>query len=201
MFFGLKTKHRLSAVALSLFLIAHLINHLAGLLGQEAHIETMALLRKIYRQFFIELILLSMIAWQMTSGVILFLRKRKQKKDIVLWAQGLSGLYLVFFTFIHVCAVLGARIYGLDTDFRFAAAGMHVSPWEWFFVPYYFFAVFSLFIHVGCAVFLRKRNIFFLICFLGVGLMVSGVIVIMLLGGIYPVQIPNEYLSLFPRNF
>ena len=73
--------------------------------------------------------------------------------------QVLSGLVLGSFLSIHVSAVLAGRwLQGLDTNFHFAAAGLHIAPFGWFFAPYYFVGVSALGIHLACALWWRLAH-------------------------------------------
>jgi succinate dehydrogenase/fumarate reductase cytochrome b subunit len=65
--------------------------------------------------------------------------------------QVLSGLYLSFFLFYHIRAVmLGRYVWNVETDFHFAAWGVKNSPADWFFIPYYSLSVLCVFIHIAC---------------------------------------------------
>jgi len=198
---ALRTLHRASAGALGIFLLLHIANHLVGLTGETAHIQLMGRIRPIYRNAWIEPVLLGLLLWQGLSGVVLVIRGWRARHGFVGWAQALSGLYLAAFLF-HVAAVLtGRAIYHLDTDFRFAAAGFHVPGWPWFFTPYYFLALFALFSHLGCALFWnlpesRARRLIVPGALLFGGL-VGGAVVLSLAGWLYPVDIPARYLATF----
>lgn len=118
--------------------------------------------------------------------------------------QAISGLYVAVFTANHVIAVLAGRwALGLDTDFRFAGAGMHVPPFQWFFIPYYWLGVVAIFSHVGCALHwsLFERNIAFartvLWTFIVAGAALGTAIVAALAGALYPVNIPAPYLETY----
>ncbi len=155
----LRNLHRLSAIFIATFLCVHITNHLSGLAGVEAHIAFMGIARSVYRIYLIEFALLSAIGFQIASGITLVIRGWKQRRGFVSWLQAFSGLYLALFLLIHVGAIIyGRAILGLDTNFRYAAAGFHVPPWQWFFAPYYFLAVASLFTHVGCAVYWKLAS-------------------------------------------
>lgn len=200
----LRGLHLCSALAIGLFLLVHLGNHLVGLQGQQAHVDYMAAARGFYRNGILEPILLALIAWQTLSGVTMVIRGWKGRQGKVAWLQALSGLYLAFFLLNHVGAVLVGRGWlGLDTDFRFAAAGFFVPPWQLFFAPYYFLAVFCLFAHIGCALYwlvgphreaLGKR---ILAGFVGVGGLISLAIVLSLAGFLFPVDIPAAYRATY----
>jgi hypothetical protein len=105
--------------------------------------------------------------------------------------------------FIHVAAVLlGRAVYGLDTNFHFAAAGLHVQPFQYFFAPYYLLAVLALFTHLGCAlswyvgssIGLRASVVALSMC---VGVVMSTLILAALMGGIYPYEVPQQYKNTY----
>ncbi len=184
---ALRTLHRASAMALALFLGAHVLGHLAGLAGAAAHQAVLEALRSIYRQPVVEGLLLAGVLFQAGSGLALLWRGWRQRKGVVALAQALSGAYLSLFLMIHVAAVLVARQQGVDTNLQFAAAGMHTPPWQWFFGPYYFLAVLALCTHVGCALYWnlpRSQGAPALAAALVVGLVLAATLVVMLAGGL-----------------
>lgn len=150
---ALRPMHRASAIALASFLAAHLLGHLAGLAGAAAHQSVLETLRLVYRQPLVEGLLLGCVLFQVGSGLTLLWRGRGQRRGGVAWMQAISGGYLALFLLVHVTAVWVGRFQGVDTNLQFAAAGMHTPPWQWFFGPYYFLAVWALGTHVGCALY------------------------------------------------
>jgi succinate dehydrogenase/fumarate reductase cytochrome b subunit len=89
---------------------------------------------------------------QLFSGLRLLLARWRNADGIVAWLQIASGAYLAAFLTIHVLSVLVARYsLGLETDFGFAAAGLHNPTSIWFFAPYYAGSMIALFTHVGYA--------------------------------------------------
>lgn len=202
---SVRTLHRMSALALLLFLASHMLNHVAGVQGQSTHQSVMAVLRQFYRHPAIEPLLLGLFLWQALSGLHLVWRGWGRRSGFIAQFQAVTGTYLAVFLLVHVGAVMNGRFGGLDTDFRFAAAGLHVEPYQWFFMPYYFLAVFCLFGHAGCAIYWQaksvsdasKRSIL-------AGCMVAGTIfgaaiVASLSGLLYPVDIPVEYRNSFSQ--
>ena len=195
------TLHRHSACLIAAFIVIHLGNHLIALNGIDAHIATMEALRNIYRQPLIELLLLTCVAFQIGSGLIFIKRRWHQRTDFYDRLQAISGGYLAFFLLNHVGAVLlGRSLLDLDTNFYFAAAGLHVNPFQYFFVPYYFLAVVAIFCHLACAArwLLRERltpqardRISYIV--MAVGIVVSCLIMLAMTGTLYPVEIPTEY--------
>lgn len=193
----LKTAHRVSAFVVGIFVVLHLANHLVGLTGQQSHIHFMKIVRPIYRNDIVEAGLLSLLAWQIFSGIRLLVNRWRNNDGIVAWLQIISGAYLALFLIIHVCSVLFARTnLEIDTNFNFAAAGLHTPNGALFFAPYYAGSFLALFTHIGCALSWRfysdnrKAQLRLIQFFAGLGLG-FGVLVVMGLGGIlYDVKLP-----------
>jgi succinate dehydrogenase/fumarate reductase cytochrome b subunit len=189
---ALRTLHRASALALALFLLVHLLGHLAGLAGAAAHQEVLEVMRSVYRQPVVEGLLLAGVLFQAVSGLTLLWRGWHQRRGAVAWAQAVSGGYLSLFLLIHVAAVLVARQQGVDTNLQFAAAGMHMPPWQWFFGPYYFLAVLALGTHVGCALYWNlpeRQRALALAAALVVGVLLATTLVVMLAGGFRGIEV------------
>lgn len=145
-----KKIHYLSGVTITLFIGLHLFNHFCGIFGADKHIEVMNALRLVYRNVFIETILLSAVLIQIISGIKLFNSRRKfsiaKFEKLQIW----TGLYLAVFLVIHLGAVLSGRLFlHLDTNFYFGAAGLNTFPFSLFFMPYYGLAVLSFFGHIA----------------------------------------------------
>lgn len=148
----MKTKqiHYISGLFISIFVSLHLLNHSISIFGSEKHIAFMHVLRIVYRNIFIETILMLAIATQIVSGIKLFIKKRKIAKSFFDQIQVWSGLYLSVFLVIHLSAVFTGRIYlHLDTNFYFGVAGLNTYPYYFFFIPYYAFAIISFFAHLA----------------------------------------------------
>ncbi|WP_075791779.1 hypothetical protein [Massilia putida] len=187
--------HRAIGTVLAVFVTAHIANHLAALAAVEAHVRFMERARLVYRQPVVEAVLLLCVVLQAASGLRMLWTGRRRRRTVLAWLQAGSGAYLALFLAIHVGAVLVARIAGgLDTNFYFAAAGLHVWPFVLFFTPYYFLAVVALFVHLGCAL-RRGRAVVALAS--AAGIVVAGLIVAALMGSLYPVEIPANYLQTF----
>ena len=149
---SLRRAHAISALILALFVAAHMLNHAVGLFGEERHIAFMGLLRHGYRAWPIEALLIALLAWQASSGIVMLVRGWRGRRGAIAWAQALSGGYLALFLLVHISAVLNARANGIDTDVRFAGQGLSAGL-AWFFIPYYGLAVTALATHLGCALF------------------------------------------------
>ena len=191
--------HRAGGALLAVFVAVHIGNHLAALAGVEAHVRFMDAARRVYRQPVVEAVLLLCVVLQAASGLRMLWTGRQRRRGMLAWLQAGSGAYVALFLAIHVGAVLAGRMSGLDTNFFFAAAGLHVWPFVVFFVPYYFLAVAALFVHVGCALARRagERRVVVAALAAGVGVITAAVIVTMLAGGVYRVDIPQAYLKTY----
>ena len=201
---SLRKLHALSAVLIAVFACVHIANHLAAAAGVASHIAFMDAARTVYRQRVVEVVLLSCIAFQVISGLSLVIRGWKQRRGLIPWLQAISGTYLAFFLLMHVGAVLFGRFaLGLDTNFYFAAAGFHVPLFPFFFAPYYFLGVVALFTHLGCAAYWHAEGRPHAVrTILLVGPIVAGaaaalLIVLMLAGALFPVDIPAQYKATY----
>ena len=200
----LRTLHRSSAIVIAVFALFHITNHLAGLVGVATHIAFMEAARVVYRNLVVEIVLLLCVAFQVGSGLTLVLRGWRQRRGFVPWLQALSGAYLSFFLLVHVSAVLSGRVLlNLDTNFYFAAAGFHVPPYPYFFVPYYFLAVVALFTHLGCAAYwqVQDRSRWVRVSVVavpaGVSIVVALLIVLLMAGKLAPVDVPAKYRATY----
>lgn len=203
----LRTLHAISATVITTYAIVHIANHLAALDGIATHIAFMEAARSVYRIRFVEAVLLACVLFQVLSGLWLVARGWRQRRGAVAWLQAVAGAYLAFFLLVHVSSVLFGRLsLGLDTNFYFAAAGFHVRPFEIFFAPYYLFGVLALFTHLGCPAYWRAKSSgrsspsVFIALPVAVGALASLVIVLVLAGEFYRVEIPPEYKATYlPR--
>jgi succinate dehydrogenase/fumarate reductase cytochrome b subunit len=197
--------HRLAAIVSGLYLLVHLANHLVALGGIEAHIAFMEVVRKVTRVPAVEALLLAAVTVQMGSGLRLLWRRRGQRRLPFDRLQAVSGAYLAFFLAVHVVSVLSGRgLLRLDTNFYFAAAGLHVWPYPLFFVPYYGLAVAALFVHLACALRRRlparvPRDARDRLGWSGiaVGAVLAVLIVAAFSGAFYPVELPSAYRATF----
>lgn len=146
----IKKIHYLSGLTITIFIGLHLFNHFCSIFGSNRHIEIMNALRLIYRNIYIETILLVAVLVQIVSGLKLFKTNRKIAKSNFEKLQIWTGLYLVIFFIIHLSAVLvGRYLLHLDTNFYYGVAGLNSFPTNLFFIPYYGLAIISLFGHIA----------------------------------------------------
>lgn len=193
--------HYFSGILLTMFIGLHLLNHLFSLSGADAHIAFMQSLRVVYRNVFIETILLTAVVLQIITGVqqVRSLRKRDSQfwEKLPIW----SGLYLAFFLLIHVSAVLTGRfLLHLDTNFYFGAAGLNAFPLNFFFVPYYSFAIVAFFAHIAAIHRQKmKRSVLSISpetqskLILGAGFLMAWVLMYGLTNGFQGIEIPETY--------
>lgn len=201
----LHTLHRTSACVIGAFVAAHIVNHLLAIQSPEAHIAFMEAFRQIYRLPVVEIVLLGCVVFQIGSGVYFIKARWGLRRGFFEQVQSASGGYLAYFLLAHVGAVLfGRSILKLDTNFYYAAAGMHVWPFQFYFIPYYFLAVVAIFGHVACALHWLARNRLStaarnaLGCAaLVVGVSVSTLIVTAFAGGFHPIHIPEAYRATY----
>jgi succinate dehydrogenase/fumarate reductase cytochrome b subunit len=188
--------HRTAATVVGIYVIVHVLNHLLALRGIGAHIAFMEAARKVTRIPAVEALLLLGVAVQAGSGLRLLWRRRGQRRLALGRLQALSGAYLAFFLAVHVVSVLfGRAVLHLDTNFYFAAAGLQVSPYPLFFVPYYGLAVAALFAHLACA--LRRRFDGLAWGGIAAGVVAAILIVASFSGVFYPVDLPPAYRATF----
>lgn len=144
--------HRASAFVIGVYALAHLANHLAAVDSVASHIAFMDKLRLVTRVPAVEALLLACVLFQAVSGLALAARRRGQRRAPFDRLQALSGVYLAFFLLVHVGSVLAGRfVQEVDTNFHFAAAGLHVAPFQLFFFPYYGLAVLAFGVHLAAA--------------------------------------------------
>ena len=141
--------HRLGAIILIAFITSHLCVHLFALIGPEAHSRALSAVQWIYRNPIGEPFLFFVIALQVFSGMRQ-MRFRHQNRWAI--AQSISGAYLLFFLVIHSGAALFTRyVYGLETNFYWAAGTLYFDPIKWGFFPYYGAAIIAFFTHLATA--------------------------------------------------
>ena len=202
----LNRMHRYTAIILTIYALFHVVNHLIGYYGAEAHIAYMQSLREVYLYALVEVGLMASIGVQASTGFYFVLRRWSARHSFFDYLQAFSGLYLAVFMISHVAMVMNARMsYGLDTNFYFAAAGINVEGLKgYLFTTYYFLAVAAIFTHLSAAarwwfIFINLRpyaNAAAAVIIL-VGLCVSSFIVAIYSGAFYDLNIPAIYFQAY----
>jgi hypothetical protein len=109
--------HGVSALAiLLLFVGPHIGNHLAGFWNGPAHVEIMNAVRHVYRDDFVQPILLALIGFQILSGTVLVQRRMRMPSDFFGTLQTMGGVYIGVYLLAHMTAVFAARDAGTDTN-------------------------------------------------------------------------------------
>lgn len=145
--------HRISALIIGTYAFFHIANHLMALYNESLRIEFMKGYREFYRFLPLEVLLLTCIAYQGSSGIYFIISRWKQRSGFFVKAQALSGGYLEFFLIVHVAAnLLGRTGMSMNFNFNYAAAGMYIMQYHFFFYLFFFLAVVAIFTHVGCAI-------------------------------------------------
>ncbi len=198
----IKSLHYISGILITIFIGLHLFNHAYAILGVEKHVVLMSALRKIYRNPYVEPLLLGAVVVQVISGIKL-LFKKQTRKGFYDKLHVYSGLYLAFFLVIHVSAVLTGRFHGFDTNFYYSATTLNFFPFYMFFFPYYILAIFSFFGHIAAIHYKKmKKNILSISPLVQANLILlfGTIVVIMILLGqtnfFMGVSFPSEYIKL-----
>lgn len=152
----LRVMHGATAVAILIaFLAPHLGNHLSALWGDGVHLRIMHVLRVVYRNGWVEPLLIGIIALQVISGLVLSRPKTRVAADFLGTLQVASGIYLAIFLLSHVNSVFTlARYFGTDTTWAWATGapnGLAADPWNVRLIPHYALGVLLLFAHLCCA--------------------------------------------------
>jgi hypothetical protein len=146
--------HGISAAVLVLFVSFHLFNHLMGLIGPDVHKSVMAAGRTVYRNDFVQPLLVAAFLFQVASGFRLAWHWSGERADGFRVFQIASGLYLLFFVVGHMNSVfIYARSYmKIDTNWMFAVggpAGIIADPWNIRLLPHYWLGVFLVLGHLA----------------------------------------------------
>jgi succinate dehydrogenase/fumarate reductase cytochrome b subunit len=145
----MKAVHRAAAVLLASFIVVHLGVHLTALGGSSMHLAALHSVQWVYRNTLGELLLILAIVTQIATGA-----RRLQFAETRGWAkaQAVSGVYLIFFLVVHTGAALYTHhIYGLETNFYWAAGSLHYAPIKYGFAIYYVSAIIAVFAHWAAA--------------------------------------------------
>ncbi len=197
-----KNPHRITGIVVSVFVVAHLLNHSMAWFGIETHQRILESLRVVYRQPFIEFLLVACFIFQAVSGFI-FIKKiwRKKSKTTFERIQIYTGIVFGIFIIQHIAATLiQRRIFGFDTNFYFASRVVLEFPFKLYFIPYYFLGIMAFALHVAnvhrskitsIVGEVRAKWHFYLI--LTAFLCISVLILYVFMGGRFEINIPNQY--------
>ena len=149
-----RVAHGITGSLILLYVCFHIINHLFGLVGPEAHAAVMDAGRKVYRARSVEPLLVALMLFQVIGGLYLAWRWSASALDFQKTFQIASGFYLSMFILGHMNSVfLYARTYlGIQTDWAFATGaptGLIHDAWNIRLLPHYLLGVFFVLAHLG----------------------------------------------------
>jgi hypothetical protein len=151
----LRMAHGTSALLIVLiFLGWHLLNHASAALSPEFNQAMMSTLRKWYRSEFVQPALVTLILFQVVSGVMLFWRATAERSDLYRTLQMSTGAFLTAFIVSHLNSVfiLGRAVTKADTTFLWASGaplGLLPDAWNVRLIPHYSLGVLFVITHMG----------------------------------------------------
>ena len=198
--------HRIGACILLVFILGHLGVHLTALLGISAHQSSLTLVQSVYRNPVGETLLVLVIVMQIISGAAKLKRTgRSGQSGLSGWAlvQVISGAYLLFFLTVHTsAAVYTHTLFGLETDFYWAAGSLHFAPIKYAFAVYYFLAILAFFSHLAAACHYIFPTFGVLAKALPVvGAAIGALIIAPFSGALYEIEIPENVEDYYERYF
>jgi hypothetical protein len=152
---ALRVAHGTSALLIVLIFLAwHLLNHMSAAFSLEFNEVMMNSLRKRYRSELVQPLLVTLMLFQVVSGVILFWRATATRSDLCRTLQTSTGAFLTAFIVSHLNAVfiLGRAVTKVDTTFLWASgapAGLLPDPWNVRLIPHYSLGVWFVVTHMG----------------------------------------------------
>jgi hypothetical protein len=190
---GTRRVHRMFIVLLIAFAIAHLMINLTALEGLAFYNQAAGWFRLLWRTPVAEPILVSLLAMQLVSGMLLAFDASAGRSTVDHLAQITAGLLLGSFLVSHTTAVavLGRTILDHGPAFTFASAGPNGllgSTQGAELYPYYGLAVVALLVHLARPLRLwMQRTVgasparFAAVALVGTGVVVSALLLIALL--------------------
>ncbi len=149
-----RVAHGVAAALILIYVLFHLTNHLLGLLGPDVHAAVMKMGRQVYRSPFVEPILVTVLLFQVFSGLRLAWRWSSLRTDAFRVFQIGSGAYMAAFILAHLnSAFVAARaVRHIETDWAWATSaptGLIHSAWSIRLVPHYALGVFFVLAHLS----------------------------------------------------
>lgn len=146
--------HGLTAAILSLYVLFHIINHLFGLSGPDAHAAVMKIGRVVYRSNLGEPLLVAAMLFQIGTGLYLAWRWSAAAQGFHRTYQVASGAYLSLFILGHMNSVFiyARSVLGIPTDWNFAIGaptGLIYDTWNIRLLPHYALGVFFVLSHMA----------------------------------------------------
>ena len=151
----LRVAHGTSALLIVLvFLAWHLLNHASAAFSPAFNQAMMSALRKWYRSELVQPVLVTLMLFQVASGVVLLWRATAARKDLYGTLQTCTGVFLAAFIVSHLNAVfiLGRAVTRVDTTFLWASGapvGLLPDAWNVRLIPHYSLGVWFVITHMG----------------------------------------------------
>ena len=151
----LRVAHGTSALLIVLIFLAwHLLNHASAAFSLEFNQAMMSTLRKWYRSELVQPVLVTLMLFQVVSGLILLSRATAGRSDLYRTLQTSTGAFLSAFIVSHLNAVfiLGRAVTKVDTTFLWASGapvGLLPDPWNVRLIPHYSLGVWFVITHMG----------------------------------------------------
>ena len=191
----LSALHRFLGLSLIVFIISHFANHVALFWGVEQHLAAQDALRKIYRNPFVEPVLIAGFALQLSLGLRLLLRQGWPRR---FWPrlQLASGVVLILFLVQHVGAALYTRAVwpSIDTNIYWAASVVSQTHSALYFVPYYVLGIAAVFAHIAAFLATKKRLQRHACALCALGAVFSISLVLTLAGAFFGIDLPPPYV-------
>lgn len=210
----LRLVHRLTALIVLIFLAVHISHHLSGIFGVEFYNDLQKKLRLVYRNPFVEPLIIGAVIVQLIIGVVLWVKSlmRQNPRGFWSWLQIISGALIFLTVSQHLTAHFLARVdQGLDTTFYWPLSVMDGPPFIYYFAPYYFLMVASVFAHAGAGLryILMDRGREKLADLVGIGFIIfglgAGVMIDLILAQVFfTAELPPEwveYLRLYAPDY
>lgn len=194
--------HRWIATFLTLFILAHVGNHIAGAFNPDLHIAIQHKLELVYGIPLIDAGLIIGFIAQIVIGLLLYAKTRKLPQKGWSRAQKISGLVLALFLTQHISANLAMRLFipQLETNYYWAASVVSFSPVSWYFIPYYFAGLVALGTHIAAFARVKmvrtnspKLAVIFPRAIVCLSVLSGLWILTGLTGAVYPYKFPSNY--------
>jgi hypothetical protein len=150
---GWRVVHGLAAAVLALYVLFHIINHLFGLVGPDAHAAVMKIGRVVYRSGVGEPLLVAAMLFQVGTGLYLAWRWSAAPQGFYRTYQVASGAYLSLYIVGHMNSVFvyARGFLRIPTGWNFAIGaptGLIHDAWNIRLLPHYALGVFFVLSHL-----------------------------------------------------
>lgn len=148
----MKNLHRVSALILSVFVAAHIGNHVAGVFGLEAYFRYLTAVRQIYRHSLGEPILIGLFIIQMFTGLAITIAafQRREEPKLLSWIEIIAAWLFFLFITIHLATIAVTRFYfDMETDFLWVATMTRPSALQPYIIAFHFLGIVVVTTHMG----------------------------------------------------